>query len=128
MATPLKGEVSSEMLYLLHTRSGMFQLTKKGWCSNSGPVVWGREGGRNGPGLGEAATSGRDVEVLGGGMGEALARGGCNVSEVKCDNAAERDDVGAGEGSLCEGVSGGEEGGNVFGRKVELDGGNTLAA
>jgi len=60
VATPLKGEVSSEMLYLLHTKSGMFQLTMNGWCSNSGPVVWGRGGGGRGPDGREAAASGGD--------------------------------------------------------------------
>lgn len=104
MATPLKGEVSSEMLYLLHTRSGTFQLTKKGWCSNNGPVASGSEGGGIGPSWREAAASGGDVEVLGRGMGEALVRGGGDVLEVKSENAVEKDEVGAGEGSLCEAV------------------------
>lgn len=49
VATPLKGEVSSEMLYLLHTRSGMFQVTMKGRCWNSGPAVSGKEGGGSSP-------------------------------------------------------------------------------
>ena len=86
VATPLKAEVSREMLYLLHTRSGMFQLTMKGWWSNSGVVVWGR-GGR---GLGWLEAAG---EVLGKGMSVVLARGGGDVD-------VERDDVGTGEGSL----------------------------
>lgn len=48
VATPTNGEVSSEILYLLQTALGMFQLTVKGWRSNSGPVVSGRgEGWRS---------------------------------------------------------------------------------
>lgn len=75
VAIPLKGEVSSEMLYLLHTRSGMFQLTMKGWCWNNGTVVWGRGGGRSGLVRREHAAFGGDVRIL----GEVLAKGGGDV-------------------------------------------------
>lgn len=99
VATPLKAEVSSEMLYLLHTRSGMFQVTMKGWWSNSGLVVWGRGGSCL-----EAAASRGDGELLGRGVGVVLARGGGNVLEVKGKKDVERDGVETGEGSLGEAV------------------------
>lgn len=74
VATPLKGEVSSEMLYLLHTRSGMFQLTMKGWSLNSGAAVWGRDWGGGSLGWCEVVVSGGEGKVSGKGTGDVLAR------------------------------------------------------
>lgn len=86
VATPLKGDVSSEMLYLVHTRSGIFQVTVNGWCSNSGPAVWGSWAGAR-----------REVVTSRGGRCDFLERAGGVVLKV---NAAERGDIKRGEKSF----------------------------
>lgn len=63
---------------------------------------------------------------MGRGTGDVLAGEGGDVLEDKGKSAVKKDGVETGEGGLCDTVRSGEGDGKCFGRKVELEGGNSL--